>query len=256
MSSPYIIWTLRRTGGTTLAGLLATLSEHPGVEHEPFNAERVFGEVVRGWKADPDPERLKAHMAEVLAPRPVIKHCHELLPHALNRALARVSTRMGYVHVVLDRQAEVDRILSLELARQTGAWGRVEAWRVFEALQSGERQIGPIDIPEALQHLRFCMARRRVLRGLFDKLGIVPFEVLFEEVYGAPEIGREKVRALLDFIGIDPGGFPDYEAQLTEALLRKGQNSARLMDFVPNIAAARRKLLAAAETGRPQEALP
>jgi hypothetical protein len=40
VSSPFIIWTMQRTGGTTLTDLLMSMSEHPGAEHEPFNWAR------------------------------------------------------------------------------------------------------------------------------------------------------------------------------------------------------------------------
>ena len=40
---PFIIWTLRRTGGTILAA-------HIGVKHhEPFNKDRIFGDVSKAW---------------------------------------------------------------------------------------------------------------------------------------------------------------------------------------------------------------
>ena len=106
---------MQRTGGTTLAALLANLSEHPGVQHEPFNAERIFGHVTEGWVADRDPVAMRAALVEALAERtPVIKHCHELVPAPVNEELMRVASGLGYRHMVLDRRAEVDRILSLE----------------------------------------------------------------------------------------------------------------------------------------------
>ncbi|AXI46082.1 hypothetical protein C1J03_08665 [Sulfitobacter sp. SK012] len=46
MSHAYFIWTMQRTGGTTLAILLRRLSEHPSVEDEPFNLTRVFGHII------------------------------------------------------------------------------------------------------------------------------------------------------------------------------------------------------------------
>ena len=46
---PFIIWTLRRTGGTNLATRLMALSQYPKLEHEPFNPDRVHGHVTRNW---------------------------------------------------------------------------------------------------------------------------------------------------------------------------------------------------------------
>lgn len=245
MSSPYIIWTLRRTGGTTLAGLLSVLSEHPTAQHEPFNPERVFGSVVSGWFQHNDEARLRADLMQVLEKRPLIKHCYELLPDAFNRVLLEVTLELGYAQVILDREAEVDRILSLELARQTGAWGKQEAWRVFQALENGTREMEPIDVAGAAHHLRVCQEYRSKVQALFDSHGVAPFVVYFEEVYSDPQAGRKMVADLLAYLQIDPNSHADYEALLTEALMRKGQKSGRILEYVPNIAAARAQLAAA-----------
>jgi LPS sulfotransferase NodH len=249
MSSAYIIWTLRRTGGTTLAALLADLSEHPGVEHEPFNPERAFGAVVRAWRDHRDEAQLRAHFEQVLAPRPVIKHCYELLPDAFNAMLMQVTRDLGYAHIVLDRRAEVDRILSLELAKQTGAWGKQEAGKVLRELQMGVRRMAPFDTAEALHHKAVCAARRGWLADAFADAGITPHEVFFEDVYSDLEAGRAEVAALLAFVGIVPEDFPDFEQRRDEALLKKGQNSARLLDFVPNLLDVREALTPSRESG-------
>jgi LPS sulfotransferase NodH len=242
MTFPHVIWTLRRTGGTTLATLLAGLSDHPGVQHEPFNAERIFGEVTRNWTATRDAGRLRDDMQRVLARRPVIKHCVELVPEPVNDALLTVSASLGYVQIVLDRRADVDRILSLELARHTGAWGKAEARRVHEAVQSGERSLPPIDIAAAATHLRACDQRRWGMHARFADHGIAPFVVHFEDIYADPARGRDTVAALTAFIGINRSAVADYDARVEEALLTKGQKSARLLDRVPNIDEARAAL--------------
>ncbi len=245
MSSPYIIWTLRRTGGTTLAGLLSVLSEHPTAQHEPFNPDRVFGAVVSGWLQHKDDARLRADLTQVLEKRPLIKHCHELLPETFNQVLLEVTNALGYAQVILDREAEVDRVLSLELAGQTGAWGKQEAWQVFQGLENGTRELEPIDVARAAHHLRLGQDRRSKVQALFDRHGISPFVIYFEDIYGDPQAGRQKVADLLAFLQIDPKSHPEYEALLTEALMRKGQKSGRILEYVPNIAAARAQLAAA-----------
>lgn len=245
MSSPYIIWTLRRTGGTTLAGLLAVLSEHSGVQHEPFNPERVFGAVTTGWFEHKDEDRLRADLKRVLAKRPLIKHCFELLPDPFNRLLLEVSAELGYVQIVLDREAEVDRILSLELARLTGAWGKKEAWNVFQGLQNGTTQVAPFDVAGAVGHLKVCQIYRTKIKALMEDRGITPFVVYFEQVYSDPQKGRQKVADLLAFLGINPAEHGNYNALLTEALMQKGQKSGRILDFVPNLEVTRLQLEAA-----------
>lgn len=247
MSFPYIVWTLRRTGGTTLAALLGTLSEHPTVPHEPFNPDRTFGHVAVQWQNNRDPVLLREAMQKVLLDRPVIKHCHEIVEPALNRCLMEVSHEFGYRHIVLDRRSEVERILSLELAKITGVWGRQGSWKVYEQIKAGTIRLDPVRIPEAVHHLQYCRGRRAAIRDHFEKLGIAPFDVYFEDVYRDPAEGRKLVASLLDFLGIKPEQRPDYEALLTEALMRKGQNSARVVDLIPNINETRSALEAAWE---------
>lgn len=233
---------MRRTGGTTLATLLATLSGHPSVPHEPFNPERIFGAVTRGWHNHHDKARLRAAIIEVLTPRPVIKHCYEILAPQVNRTLMEASTKLGYRHVILDRNAEADRILSLELAKSTGAWGGKTTKQIYHQIETGEHSLNPIDIPHALHHLQYCQKRRLELAGLLEEFGQTAFTVYFEEVYGDPQAGRDRVGQLLEFLGILPNDHADYDKLLSEALLHKGQNSARVMTMVPNIDQARAQL--------------
>lgn len=242
MSKPFIIWTLRRTGGTTLASLLSTLSEHPKVPHEPFNKDRTFGSITTEWIEKQDMVALRRNIAEALAERPVIKHCYEILPAELNRVLMEVSTELGYRHVVLDRRAETDRILSLELARITGAWGGADTKKIFSAIGAGEMSLPPIETKHAVRHMVQCSVRRAEIDALFEELGQVPFVVYFEDVYSDPEAGRARVGRLLEFLEIDPSAFPNYAKLLDDALLKKGQNSASVMSAIPNIDKARTEL--------------
>ena len=233
---------MRRTGGTTLAALLASLSEHPTVPHEPFNPERIFGAVTTAWRKSHDKAQLRAGIEAALTPRPVIKHCYEIMPPELNRALMEVASEKGYRHVILDRRAETDRILSLELAKITGAWGGDDAKRIYARIDAGEAAVDPVDIGEAVAHLRYCHKRRQEIRDLLSGTGQAPHVIYFEDVYRDPEAGRARVGALVDFLGIDRADHPTYEAQLTDALLHRGQNTARIMSAVPNIDAARAAL--------------
>lgn len=239
VSFPYIIWTMQRTGGTTLATLLAVLSEHPGVQHEAFNEERVFGHVVGHWE---DPERMRQEMAAVLERRPVIKHCHELLPPPLNIALLEISSALGYRHIVLEREAEVDRILSLEMAKITGAWGSDQARRIYRQIEEGAIPVDPIDVPRALAHMHECAARRIGLDNLFESHGQTPYRVSFEDIYTDPVSGRALIEDLLAFLEIDSTANPDYDSLVTEALVQKGQNSTRVAEAVPNYDEARSRL--------------
>lgn len=238
MSDPFIIWAMRRTGGTTLAALCSSLSEHAGVPHEPFNPERIFGWVTKAWHENRDPQALRDNIRKALEERPLIKHCYEIMPPELNAALREVADDLGYKHVILDRRAEVDRILSLELAKITGAWGGKDAKRIYAEIDAGTRAIEPVDITEGVAHLTYCQKRRQEVDALLE----APFVIYFEDVYADATAGRARVEALLAYLNINPADTPDYEAQLQDALLNRGQNTASIMSKVPNIDAARAAL--------------
>lgn len=242
-----MIWTLRRTGGTTLTAFINSLSEFPTVEHEPFNLSRHFGAVTQAWRDTKDEDELRLNLMAALADRPLIKHCCELVPNEVNACLMQVTTELGYRHVILRRDDEVGRILSLELAKLSGVWGKRGSYKTYEKIKSGELELGPVETMGAVEHLIFCNDLMQDVSAGLAELGVVPFEAVFEDIYGTepPERGRRRVRQLLRFLDIDPREHKRYGARLREALEKKGQNSARVMDLVPNIKAARSALQAA-----------
>lgn len=224
---------MRRTGGTTLAGSLEILSEHPKIAHEPFNPDRMFGHITNTWFAERDDARLERDIRQALAKRPVIKHCYELRTLELNDRLMKVSTDLGYRHIILDRRAEDDRILSLELAQATDAWGGPDARAIYAEIMSGVRVPRPIDIDSAVAHMEHCLDRRRSLLEILHRHGQAPFVVYFEDVFSDPAKGRDLLRRLVEFVGLSPADYPGYDALVDEALLTRGQNSAQIRQFVP-----------------------
>lgn len=242
---------MRRTGGTTLATLLHVLSEHPGVQHEPFNTDRAYGHVTRAFIEHRDVRQLAAALRETLAHRPVIKHCHELIGPAFNATLMQVTRELGYRHIVLDRRNETDRIISLELAQLTGAWGGDVARKVYPAIEAGEVVLEPMNLEHARHQLQLCRTRRQELARLLAKAVPAPFVVYFEDVYTDAQAGRALIERLLAFLGIDPGAHETYDALVEDALLRRGQNSARIVQAVPNIAQVQAELEAMQRRQRP-----
>ena len=47
LKSKFIIWTVRRTGGTRFTTKLTDMSIYPVAEHEPFNIDRMFGKITK-----------------------------------------------------------------------------------------------------------------------------------------------------------------------------------------------------------------
>lgn len=239
-----MIWTMRRTGGTTLASLLSTLSEHTGVQHEPFNNERMYGHISAAFAQTADAAQLRLDLRECLAKRPVIKHCYELMSHAFNEVLLEVTAELGYRHIILDRRNETDRIVSLELAYLTGAWGGDAAKKIYPAIEAGEVLLEPLNMQRAQHQMRLCHTRRQELAQKMAVAQIVPFVVYFEDVYSDPQAGRALIARLLAFLGIRPEDHADYEKLVSDALLRRGQNSAQILQAVPDVDAAIKTLMA------------
>jgi hypothetical protein len=242
VSDPYVIWTMRRTGGTTLATLLSDLSEHNGIEHEPFNRDRIFGHVSEAFRQTDDDAQLRTDLKDIFAKKPVIKHCYELVPPAFNKTLFDVTSSLGYQHIILDRRNEADRIISLELARITGAWGGDAAKKLYPAIEAGEVMLEPLDVELALRQMNMCHKRRLMLAEMTADAQPAPFVVYFEDVYNDPQRGRELISQLLAFLGIHPEDHVDYAARVDDALLKRGQNSARILQAVPNASAAEKSL--------------
>lgn len=245
-----MIWTMRRTGGTTLASLLGTLSEYRGVQHEPFNNERIYGHISAAFVQTADATQLRLDLWELLAKRPLIKHCYELVSHAFNEVLLEVTAELSYRHIILDRRNEIDRIVSLELAYQTGAWGGDAAKKIYPAIEAGEVVLEPLNLERARQQISLCHTHRQELAQKMDVAQIMPFVVYFEDVYSRPQAGRALIERLLAFLDIRPEDHADYEKQVSDALLRRGQNSAQILQAVPDVDAAI-KTLKALHSGRP-----
>lgn len=243
MSDPYIIWTMRRTGGTTLATLLSLLSEYPRIQHEPFNGERKLGHVYKAFVETGDVKQLRAALRESLVDRPVIKHCYELMDHAFNKALMQITTELEYRHIVLDRRNETDRIISLELARLTGAWGGDVAQKIYPAIETGDVVLERMNMDHAMYQMRLCHTRRKELVAMTKRSNPPPFVVYFEDVYSDPVQGRALIGRLLAYLGIRPEDHDEYETLLEDALLRRGQNTSRITQAVPDFETDKARLL-------------
>ncbi|MFC0279467.1 hypothetical protein ACFOHK_19910 [Falsigemmobacter intermedius] len=247
MSAPFIIWTLQRTGGTTLAHLLISLSQSPTLGHEPFNPDRRLGGLHKAFLETRDEEALRAGIRTALAGAGSMKHCHELVPPRLNEILMEETTAAGWTAVILDRQNDSARMLSLITAQLTGAWGKALADQVVRDCEAGTRVLPPADLEAARRGLWNGWQRRRHLAAAFADRGLRPEVVLFEEVYDDPDRGAELVADLIARLGI--GGAtaapPDPrlpDPRILAALKNSGQNSNRILNYLPNIAELRAAL--------------
>ncbi|WP_146136720.1 hypothetical protein [Aliiruegeria haliotis] len=217
--------------------------------HEPFNAQRPFHWIVRNFKQDAEHKSLSSDMEEALKDSPCIKHCYDLLPVPIHKALLEVAANHSYSFVILDRRNDLDRVLSLQLAQQTGAWGPSGAKERYPEILAGRIKLEPISAEKVRSALETGRNRRAMLKRQLSAHGKRPHVVLFEEVYGDPSVGVEKVAGLMEFLGVDVSANSDYESALNQTLTGTSQNSASILEHVPNIAELREQFSSFSDVG-------
>ena len=223
--SPFIIWTFRRTGGTNLGSKLFSSSPFKGVEHEPFNNDRIYGNVIKNWHQKKDLDELYQRVDTILAQKPLIKHCLEIMPPALNMAIAAVSHKYGYKHLFLYREYPKDRMLSLNYALKTNIWGKKQA-KIITVDDSVFQEDIPID--SLIKHEKMC---RRKMSEIYDYLADVakstkPRKVSFENLYG--QEFEESSKLVEDIFEDFIGSKESITTEFLNSLLNKGGQGTKL----------------------------
>lgn len=237
--APFIIWTFRRTGGTSLKTILFWLSSRASWQDEAFNRDRELGSITREYEESGDLDRLSKQINEVIAQKKNLKHCVETVPYEITSRLLRFAEAQGYKHIVLLRRNEEDRQLSLALALITKAWGPSEAAKIYQEISSGARQLDPINLGWMQKHLdRDAIALGRLMR-LFAVSDISYRTVFFEDLYTGPFEARSNyLKALIKWIGLHRARTVGDEAY-ESVLMERSQNTASILSFVPNISEVR-----------------
>lgn len=238
MTRPVLIWTFRRTGGTSLARLLFGHAGRPHWQDEALNPDRELGHITRAFRAEGDLAALEAALAAAMGEGRSLKHCLDTVPFPVSSRLIRV-TAASHAHVLLLRFDEGDRIISLALAQETGAWGPEQARAVHARIRAGEAPLPPID-RDRVKHI---MTRDLATLGRFQRAALrarLPLEtVFFEDLYfGDVEDRIAAYRRLADRLGLPAEGPP--RQVLLRHLVEAGQDSRALHHLVPNIREIRR----------------
>ncbi len=235
-AKPLIILTMRRTGGTGLASFLGSLTPRWRFVHEPFNRDRIFGDITRAFDDGADRATLRAALHDVLTETLGIKHCFDNVPHQVTRALIEQAAEYGYRFLLYTRRDNARRLLSLFTAQATGAWGSVQASEIYPRLRRGELQAKPIKL-ETVRRVAvadFTNLGRvmTTLRGL----GIRHEWLLFEELYFGDIPIEVQARELSGRLGFD---LPENDPRLRNFSRGEGQNTQSVTDLVPNYAEAK-----------------
>jgi hypothetical protein len=235
MSSPFILWTLQRTGGTNLFNLLCALSDHPSAEHEPFNFNlaqpRQFSKVYRDWLKFKDP----AALHQICARRLLIKHVYEWFENDFNAALALAADRNQYRHIHLLRRDAVARLVSKGVAEAEGTWYPPDAETVFPKVIKGERRLKPLDIDYLVRKHEIAERKKLNVTRMHRKL-MRCYAITYEDLYQGPIYLRfERLAALTDFLHIDRSRLDDQADLVEQYLVRGGQNTSLLLPHIPGI---------------------
>ncbi|MEP2717679.1 hypothetical protein [Pseudophaeobacter sp.] len=228
---PTLTLTLRRTGGTSLQSFLAQISPFRSIQDEPFNPDRMWWHIVEQFRKDNDVEALEARVGALLEERVNIKHCIEVVPPQVTKALIKAAKKQGYFFFVLTRRSSLRRLRSLFLASSTMAWGPEAEAEKYPAILSGEVTLPAIDL-EAVRrqywHDQLMLGR---LLSMLRYQNIDYQWLVFEEIYQGDQPVSVHAARLAEQIGIDVSDL----GQKLEALNERGkQSSQRIEDFLPN----------------------
>lgn len=228
---PYLILTLRRTGGTSLTSFMQDVSSFPRLQHEPLNPDRVWGDITQAYDRDANEGGLEAALSARLETLPNIKHCFEVVAPNVTRALLEACAARDYAIFLLTRSDEASRLQSLFLAQATGAWGPQDAARIYPRILSGELQLDPID----LQAVRRRYSRDAAMLGLILRMlrhrRIAYHWLLFEEIYARDGKIGERVCDIARRIGVHVA---DDDPRLVSFAKNSGQGSAGILKHLPN----------------------
>ncbi len=250
MSSPFVIWTMQRTGGTSLTELLMEMSEHRSAEHEPFNwarkQPRQFWPITDAWNTTHNVEVLRASLEGLFAQRYLIKHCYELLSMSFNMHLMQAAAEAPYRHIILRRRDEPSRLVSKFIAEAQGTWFKDYARKVFSQVSEGERQLGPLPVDRVVGHYRHSVESTKFIDDTLKQLGVPRMDVWYEDLYSGSRAERlAHLHRLFDFLGFTTDEVARHEALVEDKIFHSGQNTRSVAGMLPNIGAVLEALHAA-----------
>lgn len=148
---------------------------------EPLNPKRDWGAVTKQFKVHKDQLRAEEMLREFMDEPVSIKHCMDVVPFDLTKAIVNVAAEKGYVFIFLTRRDEKARIRSLTLARLTGFWANKHKFA-----ESG------IGLPKKLGWQAIKSAKKDLINGMrlnnaalhYLRHRRIDFKwIIFEEIY-------------------------------------------------------------------------
>jgi len=238
MSKPFFIWTMRRTGGTSLTDLLMKMSEHQVVEHEPFNLDRVFGYITQAYKkqsVNEDTSEVSFSLDRLFMSKPLIKHCYEITDSNFNKILINSLKDTDYKHIFLLRRDEVSRMLSLFLAYQTNVWGKHGSEERYNMIKSGEKVLKPFDMEHVREEEETAILKTKMIQKFLNEENIFYKIVYFEDFFtGKKDIRLNNLNDLFYYLEFDKKIVKEYKNLIEQTIFNKSQKSSSILEYVPN----------------------
>lgn len=239
MNPPFIIWTMRRTGGTSLSNILSCLTNE-NVEHEPFNWDRSFGHISKAFQNEHKNLAMMAQSLEecCLSQRVNVKHCYEILGQVFNEALIELLAKSCYKHIILTRKNELLRLLSLYTAKHTNVWGKHGSEEVYEKYKSGIAQLPSYDIADMKNHARHCRKMTNRVRKKLTNLGVDVYEIFYEDLFtNTKSLEHRQVilTQLCQHLSIDVNLIKQKEQDYQHLLMKTKQNDLFFYNLIPNL---------------------
>ena len=240
MSSPFLIWTMQRTGGTSLTELLMEMSEHRSAEHEPFNwakkQPRQFWPITEAWNTSHNADVLRASLEGLFAQGFLIKHCYELLSMSFNMHLMQAAVGTPYRHVVLRRRDEPSRLVSKFIAESQGTWFKDYARKVFTQVAEGDRKLAPLPVDRVVGHYRHSEDSTKFINDTLASLDVPRLEICYEDLYtGTRDARLGHLNRLFGFLGFSPEDVAEHRARIDEKIFQSGQNTGSVASLLPNL---------------------
>ena len=241
MSSPFLIWTMQRTGGTSLTELLMEMSEHRSAEHEPFNwakkQPRQFWPITEAWNTSHNAEVLRASLEG-----PV----RAALPHqALLRAAQHVVQHASHAGRGRDRPTATSSCAAGTSPRAScrssspsrrGRGFKDYARKVFTQVAEGDRKLAPLPVDRVVGHYRHSEDSTAFINDTLASLDVPRLEVWYEDLYtGGREARLSHLHGLFDFLGFTPEEVAEHRALIDEKIFQSGQNTRSVASLLPNL---------------------
>jgi hypothetical protein len=191
------------------------LLKNGNVLQEPFNRERIYGNITRNFDEKKDKESLKLSIMDLLEKKINVKHCVEVVPIEIALSLVECGAKFNYKFIFLYRHNSIDRLLSYFFAKNTGIWGPGKIGYLNEI----DETVLKIKIPIQELYEREKMCRNRIQKT-WDKcveLNVSNRVLTFENLYNSDiEEFKKYVIDMINFLNVKVGesDLSDFVEQL------------------------------------------